>query len=175
MAQTKLLYKLRTGKNRNCELKYMKQTTKNMLRDNFLFILEQKHQAIKENDRWRIANDLSESAHAMMQSHNESISATYNANALELEQVKKQFRDSIEEIDKTAGALIANFRHNGFMKVETNRKTGKSELVGRTTMVDDMVKFLNNMNDLVMRFYQDVYKIEGNSSSEFDVKQTTLF
>lgn len=146
-----------------------------MLRDNFLAILEQKHQAIKENDRWRVANDLSESAHSMLQSHNESISATYNANALELEQIKKKFRDNIEMIDKSAGALIANFRHNGFMKVETDRKTGRSKLVGRTTMVDDMVIFLNQMNDLVMNFYQEVYKIEGNNSVEYDVKQTTLF
>lgn len=146
-----------------------------MLRDNFLAILEQKHPTISENDRWRVANDLAESAHAMMQSHNESISATYNANALELEQIKKKFRDNIEMIDKSAGALIANFRHNGFMKVETDRKTGRSKLVGRTTMVDDMVIFLNQMNDLVMNFYQEVYKIEGNNSVEYDVKQTTLF
>jgi hypothetical protein len=71
--------------------------------------------------------------------------------------------------------LIANFRQNGFMKVETDRKTGKSKLVGKTTMVDDMVRFLNILNDSVMKFYQEVYKIEGNSSTEFDFKQTTLF
>lgn len=174
MAQTILLYKLRTDKI-EIEFKYMKQTTKNMIRDNFLAILEHNNPTIKENDRWRIANQLSESAYQTMLTHNDAISATYHANALEMEQHKKQFRDHIELLDKSASVLIANFRQNGFMKVETDKKTGKSKLVGKTTMVDDMVIFLNILNDSVMKFYQEVYKIEGNSSTEFDFKQTTLF
>lgn len=152
----------------------MKQTTKNTLREKFLSQLERDHPNLPENQRWKIANDLADSASNMIQIQVEELSRMYNANALELEQHKKQFRDHIEFVEMKAKTLINDFRYNGFMKVENDRN-GKAKLVGRTTMVTDMVNFLNSLNDYVMRFYKDVYKIEGNSSNEFDVKQTSLF
>ena len=153
----------------------MKETTKNSLRDKFLAVLEKDHKNLSETQAWKIANDFSEIASNMMLQHNKQMSEKYNANALELEQHKKQFRDHIEFIDYRAKMLIGNFRQNGFMKVENDKRTGKPKLVGRTTMVDDMVTFLNLLNDSVVEFYEKVYKIEGSHSNEFDVKQTTLF
>lgn len=152
----------------------MKQTTKNTLRDKFLAQLEKDHQNLSENQRWKIANDLADSALDIIHLQVEELSRMYNANALELEQHKKQFRDHIEFVELRAKTLINDFRYNGFMKVENDRN-GKAKLVGRTTMVTDMVNFLNALNERVMKFYKEVYKIEGNSSQEFDVKQTSLF
>lgn len=153
----------------------MKETTKTLLRDKFLSCLQKDHQNLSENQQWKIANDFSEIASSTILHYNQQMSDKYNSNALELEQHKKQFRDHIEFIDSRAKMLIANFRQNGFMKVENDKRTNKPKLVGRTTMVDDMVSFLNLLNDSVVEFYEKVYKIEGNHSQEFDVKQTTLF
>jgi hypothetical protein len=95
---------------------------------------------------------------------------------LELEQHKKLFRDHIELLDKHCKSMLFNFKSNGFVKVESDRKGGKQKLVGRTTMIDDMVKFLNILNESVSEFYQKVYKIkDGAILPESDIKQTTLF
>jgi len=40
------------------------------------------------------------------------------------------------------------------------------DLVGKTTMVTDMVKFLNTLNELVFNFYKDVYQIEKVDEKE---------
>jgi hypothetical protein len=45
-------------------------------------------------------------------------------------------------------------------------------LKGKTTMVDEMVEFLNIVNDSVISFYKEVYKIEETSNEN---PQITLF
>jgi hypothetical protein len=71
--------------------------------------------------------------------------------------------------------MYDSFRKQGFVKPEVDRKTNKPMLKGRTTMVDEMVDFLNKMNKTVMDFYKDVYKIEDTKEAKDAGVQTTLF
>ena len=94
---------------------------------------------------------------------------------VDLEKYKKTFRDHIEEIQKTTKVMYDSFRKQGFIKPEIDKKTNKPMLKGRTTMVDEMVEFLNKMNKTVMDFYKDVYKIEDSKEAKDAGIQTTLF
>jgi hypothetical protein len=71
--------------------------------------------------------------------------------------------------------MYDSFRSQGFVKPDIDKKTNKPILKGRTTMVDEMVVFLNKMNKTVMDFYKDVYKIEDSKEAKDAGVQTTLF
>jgi hypothetical protein len=83
-----------------------------------------------------------------------------------------QFKKHIDLLQKETNRLLVNFKENSFVtkKYDENKKT--MVLKGRTTMVDEMVYFLNLMNDSVILFYKDVYKVEETSN---ETPQITLF
>jgi hypothetical protein len=83
-----------------------------------------------------------------------------------------QFKKHIDLLQKETNRLLVSFKENSFVtkKYDENKKT--MVLKGRTTMVDEMVYFLNLMNDSVILFYKDVYKVEETSN---ETPQITLF
>jgi len=152
----------------------MKSTTKNKVLELFLKNLQEKH-GIDEKLAWKIANDLSSISNEVVQESSQGISTQYNDTALELERHRKQFRDHIEFLDKRSKAILANFKQQGFFTIGKDKKTNKPILVGRTSMVNDMVDFLNDMNESVQEFYINVYKITEENASENGIFQISLF
>lgn len=143
---------------------------------NFLYILEHKFPELTESQRWRIANELAQNAydHDVQQAKNKA--EMYTTIALELEQYRKQFRDHIQLLEKNAKIMIESFKKQGFVKPDIDPKTRKPKLLGRTSMVDEMVVFLNTLNEQVMQFYQNVYKINDKDDAyQAGVQQTSLF
>jgi hypothetical protein len=79
-------------------------------------------------------------------------------------------------LEKSVKILFDSFRKQGFIKPDIDKKTNKPILKGRTTMVDEMVDFLNKLNIIVLDFYKDVYRIESrDEGKEFGVEQISLF
>jgi hypothetical protein len=79
-------------------------------------------------------------------------------------------------LEKSVKILFDSFRKQGFIKPDIDKKTNKPILKSRTTMVDEMVDFLNKLNIIVLDFYKDVYRIESrDEGKEFGVEQISLF
>ena len=144
----------------------MKNTTKSKTLELFLKILEENNPEMTEPTRRKTAYILCDASMDILHE---------NCDVVTLESYKKTFRDHIEEIQKITKTMYDSFRSQGFVKPDIDKKTNKPILKGRTTMVDEMVVFLNKMNKTVMDFYKDVYKIEDSKEAKDAGIQTTLF
>jgi hypothetical protein len=72
--------------------------------------------------------------------------------------------------------MLEGFKKQGFIKYDKDPKTKKTIMVARTAMVTDMVQFLNQLNQMVMDFYQNVYKIDNSEDAyKTGIQQTSLF
>ena len=153
----------------------MKTTTKTKTLELFLKILEENHPEMAEPARRKTGYALCEASMGILNENCDGLSRSMQDAVVDLEKYKKTFRDHIEEIQKTTKIMYDSFRKQGFIKPEIDKKTNKPMLKGRTTMVDEMVEFLNKMNKTVMDFYKDVYKIEDSKEAKDAGIQTTLF
>jgi hypothetical protein len=153
----------------------MKNTTKSKTLEIFLKILEENHPEMTEPARRKTAYDLCDASMDILNANCDGLSKSMLDAVVTLESYKKTFRDHIEDIQSTTKNMYTSFRSQGFIKPDIDRKTNKPILKGRTTMVDEMVFFLNKLNKTVMDFYKDVYKIEDSKESKDAGVQTTLF
>lgn len=154
----------------------MKNNLKAENLNKFNQILEEKYPEIEEYKRRAIAHELNEHAFEVIHQSTKYFSDSQSEKTLQLEQYRKLFHDHIIMIEKSVKILFDNFRKEGFVKPDIDKKTNKPVLKGRTTMVDDMVVFLNKLNVFVMDFYKDVYKIDTKEQAkEFGIEQTSLF
>lgn len=153
----------------------MKSTTKSTTLELFLKILEENHPEMTEAARRKTAYALCDASMDVLNTNTEGLSKAMSDAVIDLEKYKKMFRDHIEDIQATTKIMYDSFKKQGFVKPEIDRKTNKPVLKGRTTMVDEMVVFLNRLNKTVMDFYKDVYKIEDFKEAKDINAQTTLF
>lgn len=133
-------------------------TLKNQIFDSFLNIISQ-NENMPEHEQRALAYALMEAAMGFIELGINSFTKMHLEAVTDLEQHKKMFRDHIELIDKYTKAMLTSFKRQGFVKpdLDDNRRP---ILKGRTKMVDDMVVFLNALNDSVLAFYKDVYRME---------------
>lgn len=88
------------------------------------------------------------------------------------EQNRAKFKAHIDLLQSKTNKMLASFKEKGFVGTKYDTYNKKTYLKGKTLMVDDMVDFLNVVNDSVILFYKEVYNIEETTS---DVPQITLF
>jgi len=150
----------------------MKNYLKDQIFDNLLQILEVDMPQLSEATRRKLADKLCQSSYDVYKSNSEGIVRQSSEAITELEKHRALFKQYIDVIQKNTNKILDNFKQNGFVTKKYDEYTKKTILKGRTTMVDDMVYFLNDLNDLVVLFYKDVYKVE---QTNYDQKQITLF
>lgn len=149
---------------------------KNHLKDNifqsFLETLDEDYPELSEAKRRRLAEKLGDKAYKIYTDNSQGLIQQLSDMTVSHESNRGQFKKHIDLLQKETNRLLVNFKENGFVtkKYDENKKT--MVLKGRTTMVDEMVYFLNLMNDSVILFYKDVYKVEETSN---ETPQITLF
>jgi hypothetical protein len=154
----------------------MKNNLKSQNLQKFNEILEEKFPEIEEYKRRAIAHDMNEYSFLVIQESIEYFTKSHNEKVLEIEQHRKIFHDYINTLEKSVKILFDSFKKQGFIKPDIDKKTNKPILKGRTTMVDEMVDFLNKLNIIVMDFYKDIYKIQNREDAkQIGIEQTTLF
>jgi hypothetical protein len=153
----------------------MKENTKQHILNQFIQTLEATMPELGEKKIWKISNDLTLVAHKIVNENVQGFAKDYQENIMELEQHRNMFREHIEFVEKSAKYLLSSFVRQSFLKPETDPKTGKQVLKPRTAMVTDMVDFLNALNNRVMDFYENVYKITDEEAKKQGVNQISLF
>lgn len=154
----------------------MKESTKTKNLDAFYTVMQDKFPHIKESDARKIANELLILSMQISKENAEGFVRLHNETLLELEQHRTLFREHIELIEKYTNTIMESFKRQGFVKPETDPKTGKTILKARTSLTTELVQFLNKLNDTVFDFYKNVYKIESHTQKgESGFQQITLF
>ena len=151
----------------------MKNNTKSKYFASFCGAWEEKHPDIPEHIRRKIAHSLAEKALVIHFEGVEGMADIMSQMGLEMESHKKKFRDHVETLQKNTKNLYTRFKSEGFITSVIDRSTGRVVLKGKTTMVTDMVQFLNELEKFVYEFYTEVYKITPDSNN--DRVQITLF
>lgn len=153
----------------------MKNTLKNCFYDKFIESMENE-QSFTEVQKRYISNKLAIDAVAIHDENFKKLSELHKELSINNEKTRSQFIGMVNFIEKSTKPIFDSFKKQGFIKVGAS-VNGKNNLVGRTTMVTDMVKFLNTLNELVFNFYKDVYQIEKVDEKEKQKEkiQSSLF
>jgi len=150
----------------------MKNNLKEKIFSNFLFIFEKEIPGLTESTKRKLSEALVESSYQVFLMNSQELVKQNSKTIKELEYNRKQYKDLIDEIQKYTEKLLTVYKSNSFVSKDFDEKTRTFILKPRTTMVNEMVDYLNNLNKLVISFYKDVYKIEQTS---IDYPKISLF
>lgn len=150
----------------------MKNHLKENIFQSFLETLEEDYPELTEAKRRRLAEKLGDKAYKIYSENTQGLVKQLTEMTNGHESHRAQFKQHIDLLQKETNRLLIGFKEKSFVtkQYDENRKT--MVLKGKTTMVDDMVYFLNLMNDSVILFYKEVYKIEETTN---ETPQITLF
>lgn len=125
----------------------------------------------------QIANLLSTYATDVHDDNFKKLSALNKENLLALEKSRTQFIGMVNFIEKSTKTLLDGLKVQGVVKTDFDMNKKRGILMGRSSVVTSMVNYLNTLNDLVIKFYKDIYQIEkvGEKDLERDKIQTSLF
>lgn len=87
----------------------------------------------------------------------------------EYEQNRLKFREQVEFLQKETDKLMNELKKLGMVYFEKNPKNNKIELKARSTAMVGIVKFLNALEEQVLDFYQNVYKIEPDGKTQMSL------
>lgn len=123
----------------------------------------------------KVANTL---AFASMEIHDENfdnLSKLHGEMSLSYERNRTQFIGMVNFIEKSSKFILTTFKKETLVKMEYSALTRKTQMKANSTVLTDVVKYFNQMNELVIKFYSEVYEIEKVDPKDTDVKQTSLF
>ena len=115
---------------------------------------------LSDADKRNICNLLASSGIDIYEENFKKLNESYQELVLSDEQTRTQFIGMINFIEKNTKVLINNFIKQGVIKLEHNALKKKQMVKAKTTMLVEVADYLNIMNDLVLSFYTDVYKID---------------
>jgi hypothetical protein len=145
----------------------MKNRIKNLLYERYLevFELDNSYQLTNAQKR-NICNLLASSGSDIHDENFKKLNESYQDLVISDEQNRSQFIGMINFIEKNTKVLINNFIKQGVIRLEHNAIKKKQMVKAKTTMLIEVADYLNIMNDLVISFYTDVYKIEKLDEKE---------
>ena len=154
----------------------MKETLREKMYIRFLEVLE-KDENLKLDDitRRRICVKLSSASTDIEDDNARVLKKLYSELVLSYENNRTQFIEMINVIEKSSKFIIGNFKSKSLAKFEYNALSRKTELKANSSVLQDVVSYFNVMNDVVIKFYKEVYQIEKMKPNETDIKQKSLF
>jgi hypothetical protein len=150
----------------------MKNYLKEKIFIDFLFIFEKEMPHLTEATKRKICELLVESSFLIYTSNSEGIIKQTGDSIIQLEMHRKQFKDFVDIVQKSSEKLLKTFKDEKFVEKKYDENTRTYYLKSRTRMVDEMIEFLNILNNVITTFYKEVYKIEQTS---IDYPSITLF
>jgi hypothetical protein len=145
----------------------MKNRMKNLLYERFLEVFElDKSYPLTDAQKRNICNLLASAGTDIHDDNFKLLNESYQDLVISDEQTRSQFIGMINFIEKNTKVLINNFIKQGVIRLEHNALKKKQVVKAKTTMLVEVADYLNIMNDLVVSFYTDVYKIEKVDEKE---------
>jgi hypothetical protein len=150
----------------------MKNTLKNKLFEAIEKKIDEVYPDMTEVNRRKLGYLVQGIALDILFENIDGLSKNHSETVIEMESHKKMFKEHIESMQKDCKILMTNFKNNGMVKFEIDPKTRKPLIKARSTVIAETVTFLNKLNELTMKFYENVYKIDEDKDYN---TQTTLF
>jgi len=147
----------------------MLKSTRKHIEDKMFDKLEIDFPELTQHQIRKISLSMAEIAIDMIVESNSKTTESLNKVILDLEQHRKKFRDNIEMLQKHTKSMIAKFQKDALISFKNNPKTNKAEMVGRSSVITDMVKFINELNDSVLDFYENVYEIKEDRDTQINL------
>jgi hypothetical protein len=144
-------------------------STKTSIERSMYAKMEELFPAMSDYDKRRVSIALSDIANSLVVESNSDTTKRLNDLVIEYEVNRKKFRDVIEMIQANTKTLLFNLKKEALITYKTNPKTKKTELVGRSQVLTDVVKFINRMDEMVLDFYENVYKIKDERGIQTDL------
>lgn len=85
---------------------------------------------------------------------------------MDLELCRKEYIGMVNFIEKSTKVILDNLRANSLIKEDYDALKRRTILKPRTSVVGEMVKYLNKLNELVIKYYEDVYKVDKINDKE---------
>jgi hypothetical protein len=70
--------------------------------------------------------------------------------------------------------VVESYKEHGVVTYDFDNVKGKKIMKGRSKVLNETINFLNELNDQVINYYQNVYNITQESQIEVDI-QKNLF
>jgi len=139
----------------------MKSKLKNVYFDAFIEALNLETKInLTIPEKSAIANLLSSEAIYIHDANFDILKEEHKVVVLDQEKTRAQFIGFVNFIEKYTKIIIENLRKNSLIYIEHDATKKRNIMKCRTTVVKDCVDFVNKMNELVMKYYEDVYKID---------------
>jgi hypothetical protein len=97
-----------------------------------------------------------------------------NKAVLDREKFVSQYQEHIDFLHKKIKVVIESYKEHGVVTYEIDNVKRKSVMKGRSIVLNETINFLNELNDQVINYYQNVYNITEDSQIEVNI-QKNLF
>lgn len=153
----------------------MKNNIKNILFERMVEQLEGMELELTVPKKRKVADALTPVALEIMKQNQAIQQELYEQTTLDLERSRNQFREYISYIEKDTEKLLQHLEKMGMVSYEYDSKQKRNVMVTKSTALTQVVAYLNGLNDLIFKFYQDIFKIEQEREVNREKIQTTLF
>jgi hypothetical protein len=97
-----------------------------------------------------------------------------NKAVLDREKFVSQYQEHIDFLHKKIKVVIESYKEHGVVTYEIDNVKRKNVMKGRSIVLNETINFLNELNDQVINYYQNVYNITEDSQIEVNI-QKNLF
>lgn len=149
----------------------MKNNLKELIFEAFISKLQILDSEMSDVKKRKIADALTIDCLDLYIENNAKLTELHQQKLLEYEQNRKTYGDDILYIQDNTNKLLDKMQDGGFISYNYDAKTGVKKLTSRTSVVNDMVVFLNVLNKRVVEYYVKTFKAD---EKDFKI-QTKLF
>lgn len=145
------------------------KTMRNLLKENIEKSLSETKLGLTEHQAHIVATMVADMARSEIIKNAEEHVKMKQELIEEYETNRKQFRDFIEALQKSSKVILPQLMHQGMVHFETHPKTKKKVLKARSNVLTGVVNFLNEIDELCMQFYEEVYKYEEDGKTQLSI------
>lgn len=142
------------------------ETNKKNLRIVLLDVLNDNFPELSQAQRERLSSILSAAANNYNIETNKDFHAQYTEISLKYEQSRASFTNYINYLKNMSEKLMKVYRDKGFVKVEYDAAKNKNVMTFRTNVLQETVLYMNGLNDLVIKYHEDVMEQKQEKSRE---------
>ena len=150
----------------------MKERLKNKILAEFISKMGVEYPKMEEHQIRNISYHLSNIAHDIFMQNDEGLSELLGDAIKDLEEHRTQFQEHILFLQKNSKKILEILKSKSLVYYDSDPKLNKNVLKGRTNVLTEVVVYMNILNDMVIAYYKDVYKIQQNEDRTI---QTSLF
>ncbi len=154
----------------------MKDRLKILMYERFVELLENNETInIDRTTLRKVCNQLASASTDIHDENSKKLEELYSQLLLDYERNRTQFIGMIKVIEKSSKFIIDDYKKKSLIKLEYSALARKTQMKSKSSVIDDVVKYFNVMNDLVIKFYSDVYQIDKMNDKQTDIIKTSLF